>query len=152
MSCRGPLPNAVLRPASAVEVRRGPLLFTYPLPGRVNVTSLNGTLVQQTRVDLDRTGDTPWMIALQNPPDTTDALPFSGFAPLAAMPFDRAHPPATIRVQARSTTGLKGYDKGNVPDGPVPLSACNGSLFDAELVPLAHSHLRLTVLPVLADE
>ena len=42
--------------------------------------------------------------------------------------------------------------RGPLPDGPVPLSACNGSLFDAELVPLAHSHLRLTVLPVLADE
>jgi hypothetical protein len=44
----------------------------------------------------------------------------------------------------------KGYPQGKVPDGPFPASMTNGSLFEVELVPIAHG-LRITVLPVLAS-
>lgn len=134
-------------PKGAVEISRGPLLFTFPVPGAVNVTSLNGTYIEETFVKVDNSK--PWQIALQNPSTTTS---FSGFGPVPDVPFDRDAPPATITAKACATKGLNGYDKGRVPDSPVKLTACDGDMIDVKLVPLAHSNLRLTVLPVLADD
>ena len=49
------------------------------------------------------------------------------------------------------TTGVKSYDKGYVPDSPVQSKYANGSVVDVDLVPLAHTYLRLTVLPVMEN-
>ena len=38
-----------------------------------------------------------------------------------------------------------------VRPSPVKAEDCNGTAFDVELVPMAHTHLRLTVLPVLEN-
>ena len=128
-----------------------------------NVTLLNGTcgvmcdkfkgmhtaMVRQTDVAVDNSK--PWQIALQSP---NTSLVFSGFTVVdAGVPFDHNHPPATIKAQAKLVHDKKpkGYPKGNVPDGPIPSSMANGSMFEVALVPLAHSNaLRMTVLPVLA--
>ena len=138
-------------PAGAIEIRRGPLLFSYPVNGTVNVTEINATMVESTRVD--RVVNASFGIALENP--NASALVFSGFGALnAVVPFDRAQPPATITARARMTTGSvqADYEKnGMPPPSPVKAEDCNGTAFDVELVPMAHTHLRLTVLPVLED-
>lgn len=119
-------------------------MFTYPVSGRTNVTQLNGTLVQTTSVEIDDAA--PWQIALKSP---NTSLSFNGFTTMPPIPFDSKAPAAAIKAQAMSVTN---YEKGNVPDGPVPASNWNGTLFDIQLVPLAFSNaLRLTVLPVLAE-
>ena len=42
------------------------------------------------------------------------------------------------------------YEKqGDPPVSPVKAEDCNGTAFDVELVPMGHTYLRLTVLPVL---
>ena len=131
-------------------------------------------MVQETTVVPDNSK--PWQIALQNP--NTTELVFSGFSAVSAVPFDHMRPPATITAKAKvvngepralsltprarvsgaadgdsraDNQGRQSYAKGHVPDGPIPAAHTNGSLFEVELVPLAHSNgLRLTVLPVLA--
>jgi hypothetical protein len=142
------LTNKWEKVAGAVEIRRGPLLYTYPVAGIINRTSINGTTVQKTCVDRD--DSKPWQIALKNP---NTSLEFAGFAPVADIPFDRAHPGARIKAQAKQTNDgiYKGHD-GNIPSGPIPLVKCKGDFFEIDLVPLAHSHLRLTVLPVIAED
>ena len=51
------------------------------------------------------------------------------------------------------TQNCQNYEeKGNVPDSPVAADHTVGDVAPYKLVPIAHSHLRLTVLPVLADE
>ncbi len=137
--------------AGAIEIRRGPLLFSYPVNGTANVTSLNATMVERTSVE--RIPNASFGIALENP--NASALAFSGFGALnAVVPFDRARPPATITARARMTTGnvQVNYEKnGMPPPSPVKAEDCNGTAFDVELVPMAHTHLRLTVLPVLEN-
>ena len=137
-------------PAGAIEIRRGPLLFSYS-NGTANVTSLNATMVERTSVE--RIPNASFGIALENP--NASALAFSGFGALnAVVPFDRARPPATITARARLTTGnvQVNYEKnGMPPPSPVKAEDCNGTAFDVELVPMAHTHLRLTVLPVLEN-
>ena len=136
---------------STIEIRRGPLLFSYPVNGTANVTSLNATMVERTSVE--RIPNASFGIALENP--NASALAFSGFGALnAVVPFDRARPPATITARARMTTGnvQVNYEKnGMPPPSPVKAEDCNGTAFDVELVPMAHTHLRLTVLPVLEN-
>ena len=136
---------------NAVEISRGPLLYTLPVPGTVQTVELNGSYVQQTDVNVD--SSTPWWIALVDPNATAPV--FEGFAAVnPGVPFDRDSPPATITVQAKVTQNCHNYaEKGDVPDSPVP--AANVVAGDAtaySLVPIAHSHLRLTVLPVLGDD
>ena len=63
---------------------------------------------------------------------------------------DRDRPPAKISAKAQATTGCKSYDKGYVPDSPVDAKYAAGSEYYVDLVPLAHTNLRLTVLPVMA--
>ena len=108
-------------------------------------------MVESTRVD--RVVNASFGIALENP--NASALAFSGFGALnAVVPFDRAQPPATITARARMTTGSvqADYEKnGMPPPSPVKAKDCDGTAFDVELVPMAHTHLRLTVLPVLED-
>ena len=117
-------------------------MMYHPKTLRPNLVSV----VQQTSVVVD--DSKPWQIALKEP---TTSLAFSGFTQVADIPFDRAHPAAKIRAQAKLTTdGV--YRKGNVPNSPVRADQTTGSLFEVDLVPLAHSYLRLTVLPVLADD
>lgn len=107
-------------------------------------------MVRTTELAVDNSK--PWQIALQSP--DAASLVFSGFTPVAAdVPFDHRHPPATIKAQAKLVhdRNARGYPQGKVPDGPIPASMTNGSVFEVELVPLAHSNaLRMTVLPVLA--
>lgn len=116
-------------PANAVEIRRGPLLFTFPIPTITNITQLNGTrgcelqpgkkchfptmpasYVKQTDVSIDQSK--PWQIALQSP--TAASLVFSGFNPLSAVPFDHTKPSCTLKVQAKVVVDKdpKGYPKG----------------------------------------
>lgn len=130
----------------AVEINRGPLLFTFAIPGKVNRSSIdpNGTAMMTTSVVLDDSA--PWQIALKDP---SASLAFEGFTAVAGVPFDHASPPATIKGQARQVAG---YRKALPPASPVQAKDFNGTLFDIKLIPLAHSHLRLTVLPVLADD
>ena len=136
-------------PKGAVEITRGPLLFSFPVPGRRNTTSLNGTYVETTFVMVD--AGAPWQIALVDPTDAA-SLTFGGFEALTAgLPFDRDRPPAKITAKAKVTTGVKSYDKGYVPDSPVQSKYANGSVVDVDLVPLAHTYLRLTVLPVMEN-
>ena len=108
-------------------------------------------LLESTSVE--RIPNASFGIALENP--NASALAFSGFGALnAVVPFDRARPPATITARARMTTGnvQVNYEKnGMPPPSPVKAEDCNGTAFDVELVPMAHTHLRLTVLPVLEN-
>ena len=144
-----------IRPGSsargAVEVHRGPLIFTFPVPGVVSTTVLNATsfgMVHKTAVAPDDTKTT--LIALQNP--TADTLTFSGWSPAPAIPFDRDSPPGSIRARACPTVDVNGqYAKGHAPDSPVALSLCKGPAMDVDLVPISHSYLRFTALPVLAN-
>lgn len=150
-------------PVGAVEIRRGPLLFSFAVPSIENVTLLNGTcgvlcnkfkgmttaMVRETVVVPDNTK--PWQIALQDPNTT---LVFGGFAPVSAVPFDHeSPPPATIKARAQVVhdKNPRGYAKGIVPDGPILASDTNGTVFDVELVPIGNTNaMRITVLPVLA--
>ena len=86
--------------------------------------------------------------------ETTESqLAFSGFSAVGEdAPFDRVRPVATIKVRVRLTEGIQNYDRGFVPNGPITASECVGDLFDVEFVPIAQSHLRITVLPVLAED
>ena len=144
-----------VRPGSsargAVEVHRGPLIFTFPVPGVVSTTQLNATsfgMVHKTAVVPDTTKTT--LIALQNP--TADTLTFSGWSPAPAIPFDRDSPPGSIRARACPTVDVNGaYAKGHAPDSPVALSLCTGPVVAVDLVPISHSYLRFTALPVLAN-
>lgn len=141
--------NAWKTPKGAVEIKRGPLLYTFPVPGRVVMKELNGTRVEDTRVVVDDTK--VWQIALKAP--SPETLTFSGFKPLhSRVPFSRDAPPATIAATARETVNCKGYDKGRVPPSPITAKNVNGTDFTVHLVPLAHSFLRITVLPVLAAD
>jgi hypothetical protein len=110
---------------------------------------MHTAMVRQTDLAVD--SSQPWQIALQSP---NTSLVFSGFTDVAAgVPFDHNHPPATIKAQAKLVHDKKpkGYPRGMVPDGPIPASMTNGSMFEVVLVPLAHSNaLRMTVLPVMA--
>ena len=81
----------------------------------------------------------------------TQESPTKGFANVSEIPFDRAHPAATIKAKARAAIDANGqYAKGHIPNSPVPLSSCGDAVLDVELVPIAHSYLRFTVLPVVA--
>ena len=117
------------------------------MPGAANSSSLNGTWIEDTFVARDDSKN--WQIALVDP--SNSSLVFSGFSPVdAAVPFDRDRPPAKISAKAQATTGCKSYDKGYVPDSPVDAKYAAGSEYYVDLVPLAHTNLRLTVLPVMA--
>ena len=71
---------------------------------------------------------------------------------MPTVPFDRSSPPGSIRARARPTVDVNNqYGKGHAPDSPVRLSDCSGPAMDVDLVPICHSYLRFTALPVLAN-
>ena len=101
---RWPEQGADLRPGNsargAVEIHRGPLVFTFPVPGLVNTTVLNATtfgVIHQTKVTKDSNSSRPSLIALHDPNNTST---FKGFTHVPEVPFDRSMPPARISVKA----------------------------------------------------
>ena len=136
-----------------IEVHRGPLLFTLPVPATINRTLLNATgnaSVWYSRFDLDNSvGARPWKVALQDP---NTSLKFAGFTPLADVPFNYSFPAATINGRARPVMGYtnrRGHPSAMPPTSPVGPQDYNGSLIDVVLIPIAQSNLRVTVLPTL---
>lgn len=136
-----------------VEVHRGPLLFTLPVPATMNRTLLNATgnaSAWYSRFDLDTRGSArPWQVALQDP---STSLKFGGFSPVADVPFNHSSPAATILGRARPVKGYtnrRGHPSAMPPTSPVGPQDYNGSLREIVLIPIAQSNLRITVLPTL---
>lgn len=138
----------------AAEVHRGPLVYAYPVPGVITRSIMNSTswsMVTKVSVSPDASGGAakPTMIALR--PNATEMV-FGGFTAVAGVPFARAHPPATIKVRACAIITDPSGGKGRIPGSPVPTTKCiGGGVVDVELVPLSHTYIRLTALPVLDD-
>jgi hypothetical protein len=147
--------DSTWKTGSSVEITRGPLLYTFPVPFHMKQVSLNATncgnaTATTTSFTVDYTK--PYAVGLKDP---ATAFTFSGFQNVhPGVPFDSKFPAATIKGQGRMVNGWmkRGRLSGIPPHSPVPASDFNGTLIDVELVPLANSHLRLTALPVLADE
>ena len=141
----------------AVEIHRGPLVYTFPIPGLVNTTVLNVLnasygMVHNTYVKIDTTK--PYMYALMDP-NASDAFVWNGFNTIGDIPFDISKPLATITAKARQVTDssdVAKYAKGHIPGSPVPAVACASTVDEITLIPLANSYLRFTVLPWLGAE
>lgn len=133
---------------NTIIVRRGPLLFSLPVPSVTTQTSLNGSWIVQTSHELDK--NSTWQLGIDN----SSSMKFSGFRPTSPIPFDIRYPAASVTVTARVVRGWcpRGPDKCSAipPASPVPAQDQNGSSINVDLVPLANTNLRLTVLPVLA--
>lgn len=138
------LPMAVhlnQRPANAVAVQRGPLIYT--LAPEAEWRPLDGGHPYDNREVLPRS---PWNYALALDPAAPEKAFHVEQRDIVRQPFDAAQPPVVLHTQA---SRVPGWELVQNSAGPLPVSPVTavGELEQVTLVPYGAAKLRVTEFP-----